>query len=252
MKVSVFITCLVDQLYPSVGLKMCETLERLGVEVAFNAAQTCCGQPAYNTGYREQAHEVARATLRLLAGELETSDFVVVPSGSCTAMIRKLYPTLFAASEELRAESLRVGARVLEYSEFLVDVLGVEDVGASFQGRVTYHSSCHLLRELGVGAQPRKLIAAVRGCEFVEAEGADVCCGFGGTFALKYPDISAAIAEEKAGGIERSGAGTVVTCDVGCLMQTAGMLSRRGSEVRCLHLAELLAARTQDGAEPNA
>jgi L-lactate dehydrogenase complex protein LldE len=242
MKVSVFITCLVDQLYPAAGLAMCTTLETLGVEVAFNAAQTCCGQPAFNTGFREQAREVARPTLELLARELETSDYVVAPSGSCTAMIKNLYPVLFAADAGLRAEAERVGARVFEYSQFLVDVLRVEDVGARFEGRVTYHSSCHALRELGVAEQPRKLIAAVRGCEFVEAENSDACCGFGGTFALKYPDISAAIADEKIRTIERSGAQAVVSCDAGCLMQMAGMLARRGSPVRCLHIAELLSS----------
>jgi len=246
MKVSVFITCLVDQLYPAAGLAMCATLERLGVEVTFNAAQTCCGQPAFNTGFREEAREVARPTLELLARELETSDYVVAPSGSCTAMIKNLYPVLFAADAGLCAEAARVGARVFEYSQFLVDVLRVEDVGARFEGRVTYHSSCHALRELGVAEQPRKLIAAVRDCEFVEAENSDACCGFGGTFALKYPDISAAIADEKIGAIERSGARAVVSCDAGCLMQMAGMLARRGSHVRCLHIAELLSsAETQ-------
>ncbi|HEX5709393.1 MAG TPA: (Fe-S)-binding protein [Pyrinomonadaceae bacterium] len=246
MKVSVFVTCLVDQLYPAAGLAMCETLERLGVEVSFNAAQTCCGQPAFNTGFREEARDVARPTLELLTRELESCDYVVAPSGSCTAMIKNLYPVLFAADPARRVEAERVGARVYEYSQFLVDVMRAEDVGASFEGRVTYHSSCHALRELGVSEQPRKLIAAVRGCEFVEAENSDVCCGFGGTFALKYPDISAAIADEKIRAIERSGAGTVVSCDAGCLMQMAGMLSRRGSPVRCLHIAELLApAETQ-------
>lgn len=240
MKVSIFITCLVDQLYPAAGLAMCATLETLGVEVAFNAAQTCCGQPAFNTGFREEAREVARPALELLARELETSDYVVAPSGSCTAMMKNFYPVLFADDAGLRAEAERVGARVFEYTQFLVDVLRVEDVGARFEGRVTYHSSCHALRELGVAEQPRKLIAAVRGCEFVEAENSDACCGFGGTFALKYPDISAAIADEKIRTIERSGAQTVVSCDAGCLMQMAGMLSRRGSPVRCLHIAELL------------
>jgi len=136
-----------------------------------------------------------------------------------------------------------VGERCFEFSQFLVDVLRVESVGASFQGRVTYHDSCHLLRELGVSRAPRKLIEAVSGIEFVELEGSDVCCGFGGTFAVKYPEISNAMAADKAANIKRSGANTVVTCDAGCLMQTAGFLSRQGSEVRCLHLAELLAFR---------
>lgn len=243
MKVSLFITCLVDQLFPRTGVKAVELLRRLGVEVRFNAAQTCCGQPAFNAGHRREARRVAAGTLELLEAELGSADYVVVPSGSCAAMIRNSYAELFASDPAMRGRAEALGARVTELSEFLVEVLGVEDVGASFRGGVTYHDSCHLLRELGVSGAPRKLIGAVRGAEFVELENADACCGFGGMFSVEYPDISAAILEEKVRQVERSGAGALVACDAGCLMQMRGALSRRGSRVRCLHLAEFLSER---------
>lgn len=246
MKVSLFVTCLVDQFFPSVGLAVAELLTRHGVEVVFNAEQTCCGQPAFNAGYRFEARAVAEVTLKLLARELEESDYVVVPSGSCATMLKKFYTQLFKEDAELRPLAESLGGRVYEFSQFLADVLGVEDAGACYRGRVTYHDSCHLLRELGVSSEPRKLIAAVRGAEFVEMDGANACCGFGGVFAVKYPEISSAIGEEKIENIERCGADTVVACDAGCLMQMSGLLSRRGSSVRCLHLAELLAARGEE------
>jgi L-lactate dehydrogenase complex protein LldE len=243
MRVSLFITCLVDQLRPQAGEAVVELLTRLGVGVTFNPEQTCCGQPAYNTGYRREARAVAACTLDLFELELRSSDYVVTPSGSCAAMAKRFYPELFADEPETRARAERVGGRIYELSQFLVDVLGVEDVGAVFDGRVTYHDSCHLLRELGVSAAPRKLIRAVGGAEFVELNASEACCGFGGTFSVKYPEISAAMTAEKASNVERSGADVFVTCDAGCLLQTADVLSRRGANVRCLHLAELLNSR---------
>ena len=242
MRVSLFITCLIDQLFPQVGVAMADLLTRLDVEVAFNPSQTCCGQPAFNSGFRSEAREVAQQLLAVCERELETADYIVAPSGSCTTMIKRYYPELFADDVEIRKRAERVGKRCLEFSQFLVDVLHVESVGGSFHGRVTYHDSCHLLRELGVSRAPRKLIKAVRGIEFVEMEGCDVCCGFGGTFAVKYSEISNAIAAEKIANIRRSGADTVIACDAGCLMQMAGVLSRQDSNVRCLHIAELLAS----------
>jgi L-lactate dehydrogenase complex protein LldE len=241
MRVSIFITCLVDQLYPQVGMATANLLTRLGVEVTFNADQTCCGQPAFNSGYHPEARSVAEQMLRLFARELESADYIVAPSGSCVTMIRKYYPELFADNTELKTQAEFVGQRLYELSHFLVEVLGVEDVGSEFEGRVTYHDSCHLLRELGLSRPPRKLINAVRGVEFVELDEAEVCCGFGGTFSVKHPEISAAIAAEKVACIERSRADTVVACDASCLMQIGGMLSRKGSPIRTLHLAELLA-----------
>jgi L-lactate dehydrogenase complex protein LldE len=259
VQVSLFVTCLVEQISPQVGVATVELLRRHGVRVVYNAEQTCCGQPAYNTGFRREAREVARGTLRLLERELEASDYVVLPSGSCTAMVRRCYPQLFAddAAERERAE--RIAGRVMELSQFLVGVLGVESTGAAVEsagaavesmrggagGRVTYHDSCHLLRELGVADEPRKLLAAVRGAEFVEMERADVCCGFGGTFSVKFPELAASMAEEKLASIERTGADTVVACDAGCLMHLAGLISRRRSPVRCLHIAEFLNARPE-------
>lgn len=242
MKVSLFVTCLVDQFFPRVGFASAELLKRSGVEVVFNPEQTCCGQPAFNAGHRAEARAVAEVTLRLLARELEESDYVVVPSGSCATMFKKFYAELFKENAVLRPLAESVGGRVYELSQFLVGVLGIEDAGASYDGRVTYHDSCHLLRELGVSSEPRKLLAAVRGAEFVEMDGADACCGFGGVFSIKYPEISSAIAEEKVGNVERCGADTVVACDAGCLMRMSSMISLRGSSVRCVHLAELLAA----------
>lgn len=243
MRVSLFITCIVDQIYPEVGEAVVELFTRLGVEVTFNSEQTCCGQPAYNTGYRREARAVAAGMIELFERELRTSDYIVAPSGSCTAMVKKFYRELFADKPEMQARAARAGERFYELSQFLVEVLGVENVGAAFDGRVTYHDSCHLLRELGVSSAPRQLIRAVSGAELVEMDAPEACCGFGGTFSIKYPEISAAMAAEKAANIERSGADVVVACDASCLMQTAGMLSRRGSTLRCLHIAELLASR---------
>lgn len=245
MKVSLFITCIVDQLYPQVGMAMSNLLTRLGVEVTFNPEQTCCGQPAFNSGYRREARSVAAQMLGLFARELESTDYIVAPSGSCVTMVKRYYAELFADDAPMQAQAESVGARLYEMSEFLVEVLGVEDVGAGFEGRVTYHDSCHLLRELGVSQAPRTLIRAVRGVDFVEMDKAEECCGFGGTFSIKYPEISTAIAAEKIASIERSTADVVVACDASCLMQIAGLLSRRGSAVRSLHLAELLARSNQ-------
>ena len=245
MKVSLFVTCLVDLMSPQVGTATVTLLRRLGVEVTFNAEQTCCGQPAFNSGYTREARTVAEHMLEVFARELREADYIVVPSGSCTTMVKRFYPELFAADPLKKAQAEHVAAHTFELSQFLVDVLGLSDVGASHTGHLVYHDSCHLLRELGVRSQPRKLIEAVAGAELVELRDADVCCGFGGTFSVKYPEISTALAEEKIKSIQQSGASTVVACDAGCLMQIAGLLSRRGLPVRCLHIAELLAAQEE-------
>jgi L-lactate dehydrogenase complex protein LldE len=243
MRVSLFVTCLVDQLFPQVGEAMAATLRRLGCEVTFNEAQTCCGQPAFNSGYRREARAVAEHFLEVFGRE--RADFIVAPSGSCTAMARSFYGELFRAPEDegWRARLAEVRPRLREFSEFVVRELGVEDVGARFAGRVTYHDACHLLRELGVADEPRRLIRAVRDIEFVEMEAPDTCCGFGGTFSVKYAEISAAILREKLSRIARSGADYVVANDASCLMQIAGGLSRAGSPVKTVHLAELLDSR---------
>jgi L-lactate dehydrogenase complex protein LldE len=239
MKVSIFITCVVDQVFPEIAVKMVECLTGLGIDVQFNDAQTCCGQPAYNTGYFREAREVARQTLAVLEHELTTADYVVTPSGSCAAMIKLHFGELFSDAEATRAAS--VADRVFEFTEFLTEVLKVEELGAVFSGRVTYHDSCHLRRELGVVEGPRRLIQSVQGIKFVEMKDAEACCGFGGTFSVKYADISRSITENKASAIEQSGAEAVIACDTSCLMQISGELKRRGSQVRCMHIAELLA-----------
>ena len=238
-RVSLFITCLADQFFPHVGECAVQVLERLGVEVIFNPAQTCCGQPAFNTGYRDQAREVAAHALDLL----DDADYVVAPSGSCTTMMRVFYPELFAGDAERLRQVERLRQRLLEFSEFLVKVLKVEDVGASFHGRVTYHDSCHLLRELGIESEPRQLIRAVRGIEFVEMNDYQLCCGFGGTFAVKFPEVSVAMAEDKLRAAAGAHADYLVANDSGCLMHLAGVIHRQGLPIRTMHLAELLAQR---------
>ena len=241
MRVSLFITCLVDQLFPDVGEAMVATLRRLGIEVSFNDAQTCCGQVAFNTGYRPEARAMAQHFVRTF--ENDKADFIVAPSGSCTAMVRNYYGELFHGSEdqEWQERLTRVRSRLCEFSEFIVNELGIEDVGARFPSRVTYHDACHLLRELGISDQPRRLIRAVRDVDFVEMEAPDTCCGFGGTFSVKYGEISNAILQEKLARISTSGVEYVVANDSSCLMQIAGGLSRAGSPVKTMHLAELLA-----------
>ena len=241
MRVSLFITCLVDQMFPDVGEAMVVTLRRLGVEVGFNDAQTCCGQVAFNTGYRPETRAMAEHFLQVF--ENDPADFIVAPSGSCTAMVRNFYSELFHGPDdsEWRERLDRVRPRLREFSEFIVNELGTEDVGARFPARVTYHDACHLLRELGISDQPRRLIRAVREVDFVEMAAPDTCCGFGGTFSVKYGEISNAILHEKLARIEASGVEYVVANDSSCLMQIAGGLSRAGSPVKTMHLAELLA-----------
>lgn len=241
MRVSLFITCLVDQMFPDVGEAMVATLRRLGVEVSFNEAQTCCGQVAFNTGYRPEARSMAEHFVRVF--ENDKADFIVAPSGSCAAMVRNFYAELFHGPDDnaWRERLSGVRTRAREFSEFIINELGVEDVGARFASRVTYHDACHLLRELGIADEPRRLLRAVRDLDFVEMEAPDTCCGFGGTFSVKYAEISHAILDEKLARITNSGAEYVIANDSSCLMQIAGGLSRAGSPVKTMHLAELLA-----------
>ncbi len=235
MKLQLLITCLADQLAPQVGEAVVRVLERLGHEVLFPEAQTCCGQPAFNDGFRDDAAALAIRTLEIFASPLP----VVVPSGSCGTMVRRFYPELLAGSPHADA-ARELAARTFEFSEFLVRVLGVVDVGARWQGVATYHDSCHLLRELGVRDEPRQLLGAVQGLSLVEMQYPEHCCGFGGAFAVKFPEVSAAIMDAKLTALEATGADAVVACDTGCLMQLAGGLARRGSRIRTLHLAEIL------------
>lgn len=238
MRVALFPTCLVDQLWPSVGVATVRLLRRVGCEVVFDADVTCCGQPAFNTGYRDEARRVATGTIeRLLALR---PDAVVAPSGSCTAMFHHL-AELFPDGSPWQERARGLAGRVHELGTFLVRGLGVTDVGARFDGRVTWHDACHGLRELGIKEEPRKLIEAVEGADLVEMPGAEDCCGFGGTFSVKHAGISVAILDQKLSRLTELGVDAVVSGDVSCLMQIGGRLSRTGSSIRVLHLAELLA-----------
>ncbi len=236
--VQLFVTCLIDSLFPEVGEAVVEVLERAGAGVEFPAGQTCCGQPAFNAGERDAAARMARRTIEVL--EAAPGD-VVIPSGSCAAMIRRGYLELFADDRRWRSRAQALAGRVFEFSEYLVDHLERTDLGAPAPGRLAYHPSCHLLRELGVDRQPRALLAALPGPAAVGLE-AD-CCGFGGVFAVAHPEVSAAMLARKLEAVRASRAERVVGCDVSCLMQIEGGLRRTGSPVRCAHLAQVLAGR---------
>jgi L-lactate dehydrogenase complex protein LldE len=224
-------------MFPCVGISMVQVLERLGHKVVCPEAVACCGQPAYNSGYWDEARAVARKTLE----QLLPAEVVVVGSGSCGAMLRVFYPELFAETEQ--AEAARaLAARTYEFSDFLVTKLGVTDLGASFPAKVTFHDGCHGLRELHAHQQPRRLLACVRGLELIEMK-EQVCCGFGGTFAAKFPMISTAMAEGKCALAQETGAEYILSNDSSCLMQIQGLLHRQGSKLKTLHLAEVLAAK---------
>ena len=234
-----FVTCIVDQLFPRVGMAMAEVLEGLGYSVIFPEAQTCCGQPAFNSGYLDPARDAARHFLRVF----RDAEFVVVPSGSCTAMASRHFADLFPIGDPWHAESLAMAPKVFEFSKFITDVANVEDVGARFEGAVTYHDSCHALRELRVKDGPRRLLSRVRGLELREMDIAEECCGFGGTFSIKFPEVSGGMARTKIDSILRTGASTVVSIDSSCLMQLQGAISKVGLPIQTLHLAEVLASR---------
>jgi L-lactate dehydrogenase complex protein LldE len=238
-RVSLFVTCIVDQLFPKVGMAMADVLERVGWEIDFPEAQTCCGQPAFNSGYRAEARQVARHFLNVF----RDAEYIVVPSGSCTSMIAHHFVELFPKEPAMREAARALEPKVWEFSKFLLEVAGVEDVGAQFEDVVTYHDSCHALRELGVKEGPRRLLSHVRGLELREMDKAEECCGFGGTFSVKFAELSGGMARTKLESILRTGANTVVSVDSSCLMQIQGVLSRAGASVRTMHLAEILASR---------
>lgn len=235
--VGLFVTCLVDLFRPTVGFAAVKLIEDAGCRVSVPPSQVCCGQPAYNSGDRRDAGAIAKQTIAAFRG----FDYVVAPSGSCAGMIREHYPALLAGEPAWKREAEELAQRTYELTAFLVDILGIERVGARFQGRITYHDSCSGLRELGVKAQPRKLLATVEGLELTELPGAETCCGFGGTFCVKYPDISGEIVARKAADIVATGAQTVLAGDLGCLLNMAGRLTREGIPVRTRHVAEVLA-----------
>ncbi|MBU5441988.1 (Fe-S)-binding protein [Paenibacillus sp. MSJ-34] len=236
MRVSLFITCLADQMYPHVGESVVRVLHRFGCEVDFPETQTCCGQPAFNSGYQDEAREVARNLIRAF----EHSDYVVSPSGSCTGMIAHYYPDLFRQEPEWAEKARRLVAKTYEFTQFLVHVLGVKDVGAEFGHKVTYHPSCHASRLLGVKEEPIELLGRVRGLELADLPRKEDCCGFGGTFAVKMADMSEAMVCEKAANICETGAEVLVGTDMGCLMNIEGRLNKEGKPIRVMHLAQLL------------
>lgn len=236
MKVSLFIPCFIDQIYPQVGVSIVKVLERLGCEVDYPEGQTCCGQPAFNSGYWDEARQVADHSLDVFAN----SEIIVSASGSCGTMMKVFYPELFKNTAR-HFDALKLAPKVYEFSDFLVNKLGVRDIGARFDGTVTFHDGCHGLRELGIESQPRELLKRVHGLTLVEMTEAKTCCGFGGTFAVKFPSISTAMGEVKCASVVETKADYVVSNDSSCLMQIQGLLQRQGKPVKCLHLAEILA-----------
>ena len=236
-RVGLFVTCLVDLIRPSVGFAAVKLLEAAGCTVDAPAAQTCCGQPAYNSGDRADAQALAKQTIAAFEG----FDYVVVPSGSCGGMLREHYPALLADDPDWAARATALAARTWELVAFLHDVRGVRDTGARFDGAVTYHDSCSGLRELGIKAQPRALLGHVKRLHLVELPSAETCCGFGGTFCVKFPEISDRMVADKTADIVKTGAATLLAGDLGCLMNMQGKLKRDGHAVAVRHVAEVLA-----------
>lgn len=240
-RVQLFIPCFVDQLYPETGLNMVRVLERLGCEVHYNAKQTCCGQPAFNAGYWDDARAVAHKFLN----DFDQDLYIVAPSGSCTGYVRNYFDKLFEGSPD-QARSQTVRAYLYEFTEFLVDVLKVEDVGASFEGKVTYHDACGALRECGIKSQPRKLLEHVKGLELVEMAESETCCGFGGTFAVKFEPISIGMAQTKVQSALATGAQYMISTDVSCMMHVQGYIEKHKLPIKSLHIADVLAMREED------
>ncbi len=242
-KATLFVTCIIDQIYPQVGVSVVNVLRRLGVEVDFPMDQTCCGQPVYNSGFTRESRKLAQRVLQ----QFRDCSYVVVPSGSCAAMMRVFYEDLFRHDPDLLQQAQDLSAKVYEFSEYLVKVLGVKEVGAAYPGTATYHPSCHLLREVEVREEPLELLRRVRDLELRELPQAETCCGFGGTFAVKFPHISEEMLADKVQNVMSTGADTLVSCDMGCLMNVEGALSRQGSVIKVRHLAQIL--EQEDGVQ---
>lgn len=236
-KVSLMVTCLGDALFPDVGVATVKLLRRLGVEVDFPRAQTCCGQPHFNSGFHDQARDLAKHTIHAFAGNRT----VVTPSGSCAAMVKLEYPELFHNDLVWHGRAEDLAHRTFELADFIVNVLKIEDVGARYEARATYHMACHL-RGMNLLSEPQRLLSHVRGLQFLPLERYDECCGFGGSFSVRYPGISGAMVNDKAQFIETTGADVVIATDAGCLMNIGGCLRRRGGKVKTVHLAEVLAS----------
>lgn len=238
--VQLFITCLNDSFFPHIGEAMVHVLNRAGVRVEFPSAQTCCGQPAFNAGLRADARPLAEHTLRVFE---KTTGAIIIPSGSCGAMVRHGYPELFKDDPAWLKRAEALAKRVYEFNEYLVDVRGISDIGACWPGRLSYHPSCHLLRGLGVDRQPRALLAAVKDAEIVELPEGEDCCGFGGVFSVEHPELSAEFLKRKITNFEKTGVPTLVVADTGCLMHLQGGLQRMTKPGKVVHLAEVLASR---------
>ncbi len=241
VKASLFVTCIIDQLYPEVGESTVRVLNRLGVDLDFPAAQTCCGQPAFNAGFWNEAKPLARRTI----DQFRSDRYVVMPSGSCASMMRVFYAELFHDEPHMQTRISSLSSRVFELSEFIVDVLGITDLSVYVpedtpEHKVTYHEGCHLRRELGVITQPRTLINSLPNVEFLEMEQSEVCCGFGGTFSVKYPEISGAMLSDKLSFANGTGADFLTACDSSCLMHIGGGIQKQGINIEPLHLSQLL------------
>ena len=236
MNVQLFIPCFVDQLYPQTAFNMIKVLEKAGCTVSYNEQQTCCGQPAFNAGFRSQAKDVCTKFIKDFSG----TDYIVAPSASCVGFVRNYYPTLFGDSSVLK-EVKGLQTRAYEFSEFLVNVLHIEDFGASLNAKATYHDSCAGLRECHIKSEPRRLLAKVRGLELVEMNDVETCCGFGGTFAVKFEAISISMADQKVTNASLTNADYIISTDISCLMHIEGFAKNKGLPIRTLHLADVLA-----------
>jgi L-lactate dehydrogenase complex protein LldE len=240
--VGLLVTCLIDLFRPNAGFAAMKLLEQAGFEVVFPSTQTCCGQPAYNSGDARATQGIARQVITAF----EKLDYIVIPSGSCASMVKIHYPQLLSQDVQWQQRALALAERTHELTCFLTDVAGLTDIGATYRGTVTYHDSCSGLRELGIRTQPRKLLASVKALHLKELPDWETCCGFGGTFCVKYPEISARMVSDKVAGIHKSGAGTVLGGDLGCLLNIAGRLKRQDSGIKVYHLAEILAGMSSE------
>jgi L-lactate dehydrogenase complex protein LldE len=239
-KAQLFITCLGDQFYTSTLQNMTRVLERLGVELVFPPEQTCCGQPLYNNGFEEKTRPVALNFIRAFA---KSDAPIIGPSGSCVSMVKHHYPSLFKPGTSEHNLAVDIASRIFEFTEYLVNVLKVSDVGAVYPHKVTYHATCHYLREMGLKTEAKTLLHSVKGLELVPLKEEETCCGFGGSFTVTFPEVSRAMMENKVKHILASGADTVVMCEPGCLMNIAGGLQKVGSNIRAMHIVDLLATK---------
>jgi L-lactate dehydrogenase complex protein LldE len=238
-KAQLFITCLADQFYTSTLQNMTRILERLGVELMFPPEQTCCGQPLLSNGFEDGTRAVAQTFMRAFA---KSGAPIVGPSGSCVSMVKHHYPSLFRPGTSEHKLAVDIASRIFEFTEYLVNVLKVTDVGAIYPHKVTYHASCHYLREMGLKTEAKTLLQSVKGLEFIPLQEEDTCCGFGGAFTVTYPEVSRAMMDNKVRNILASGADTIVLCEPGCLMNVSGGLAKAGSKIRAMHIIDLLAA----------